>query len=179
MKPRRAPRGTITAVYLNSEPFHGKLLRYTRKLLMAAWTASNEPTRGVFFGFFLTWQAKEWGSACGMSEHKEEFMMWRNEAGRNHWEHLTRKSRACFCQRGERMTNVWDCCSGQSFHLQQVTLISLRPCPHVPGTVCSARENLGVTFAETMRPHYAHNLTSVNSLAQKVWMRAHAAVVRG
>lgn len=53
-------------------------------------------------------RAGEKGSACGMSEHKEEFMMWRNKAGRNDWKHLTRKLRACFCQRKEGMTNVSD-----------------------------------------------------------------------
>ena len=107
-----------------------------------------------------------------MSEHKEEFMMWRNKAGRNHWKHLTRKLRACFCHREEGMTNVSDCCLGQFFHLNKVTLISPPPLTQMcQGQFVQLQRIKGSTFAETMRPHYAHNLTSVNSLAQKclVW----------
>lgn len=98
-------------------------------LLMAAWMTSNAPTRGVL----VTGRPKEWGCACGMSEHKEEFMMWRNKAGRNHWKHLTRKLRACFCQADVGMTNASDRCLGHFFHLNKVTLIRLHPYTNSPG----------------------------------------------
>ncbi|KAF6726989.1 hypothetical protein FQA47_011917 [Oryzias melastigma] len=39
-------------------------------------------------------------------KHKEEFMMRRNKAGRNHCKHLTRKLNVCFCQGDGGLTHV-------------------------------------------------------------------------
>lgn len=109
-----APRGTITAVYLNSVLFHGVLCRMHRIVNSSLDDIQYANTSWIF------WQGGlKNSSACGMSEHKEEFMMWRNKAGRNHWKHLTHKLRACFCQREEGMTNVSDRCLGQFFHLNK------------------------------------------------------------
>lgn len=117
-----APTGTITAVYLNSKLFH-----CVCSPMHSSVNSSLDCFQYAKEGWIFWQGGLKNSSACGMRARKEEFMMWRNEAGRNHWKHLTRKLRACFCQRQEGMTNVSDCCLGQFFHLNKVTLIVCRP----------------------------------------------------
>ncbi|CAB1415306.1 unnamed protein product [Pleuronectes platessa] len=86
---------------------------------------------------------------------EQEFMMWRNKAGRNYWKHLTRKLRTCFCHRGEEVTNVSGAAGAAA---AAAAFISMKDSLFSPG-------ELKQHFSETMRPHYAHHLTGVNSLA--------------